>query len=280
MSITLANALRKGLPTIEEDLYKKCDSSKYYLDLSMYKYRDKDAVVYDQKTNYDIILCLYYNKKCISSVVGRYHASDSSMEILSTTQSDFENKKFNLYLRIAFVYLMCFVRPTIKNILSFSVNPISTYTMFKYFHASNTDLDEFITKNKLTPPTFTVENARQFHEFYRSKHRMTKEQAEDELDDMTEDHSLEEFGWGSREEALKFIMADSNTVHTITLSVPLSRPGLQDFLLHTLANIAIGCGEIRQASSKKTVSKERTKKRRRTSSRSKRSKSSSRSREP
>lgn len=277
MNINLANALRRGLPHVEEDLHKKCDRAAYSLQLTRYSQRDKDAIVYGERIDHDVILCLYHNKRCISSVVGRFTKHDSSMEIISATDPSYENKKFNLYLRIAFVYLMCFVRPTIKHILSFSVNPISTYTMYKYFHATNPDLDEFITKTKLTPPTFTVENARQFHEFYRAKHKMTKEQAEAELDEMIEDHSLEEFGWGSREEALEFIMADSNTVHIITLSVPLSRPGLQDFLLQTLANIAIGCSEIRQASSstRKTVSKKRRVKRRRTSSRSKRSKSSS-----
>jgi hypothetical protein len=150
--------------------------------------------------------------------------------------------------------------------------------MYKYFHATNPDLNEFIRKHNLTPHTFTVESARSFHEFYRAKHKKTKEQAEEELDDMTKDHSMEEFGWDSKEEALEFIMADSNTVHTITLSVPLRRPGLQDFLLHTLSNIAIGCGEIRPASSSRKTASIKRKVKRRLSS--KRSKSSSRSRDP
>lgn len=273
MNINLANALRNGLPHIEEDFHKKCDRAAYSLQLTRYSQRDKDAIVYGERTDHDVILCLYHNRRCISSVVGRYTKNDSSMEIISATDPSYENKKFNLYLRIAFVYLMSFVRPTIKHILSFSVNPISTYTMFKYFHATNPDLNEFIRKHNLTPHTFAVETARAFHEYYRAKHKMTKEQAEEELIEMTKEHSMEEFGWDSKEEALEFIMADANTVHTITLSVPLHNPGIQDFLLHTLSNIAIGCSEIRQASSssRKTVSI----KRKRTSSRSKRSKSSS-----
>lgn len=269
MNINLANALRNGLPRIEEDFHKKCDKTAYSLQLTRYSQRDKDAITYGERTDHDVILCLYHNRRCISSVVGRYTKDDSSMEIISATDPSYENKKFNLYLRIAFVYLMSFVRPTIKHILSFSVNPISTYTMFKYFHATNPDLNEFIKKHNLTPHTFTVESARSFHEYYRTKHKMTKKQAEKELLEMTKEHSMEEFGWDSKEDALEFIMADANTVHTITLSVTLQNPGIQDFLLHTLSNIAIGCSEIRETSSRKTESKQRTKKRRRTSSRSK-----------
>ena len=257
MSITLANALRKGLPTIEEDLYKKCDSSKYYLDLSLYKYRDKDAVVYDQKTNYDIILCLYYNKKCISSVVGRYHASDSSMEILSTTQTDFENKKFNLYLRTAFIYLMCFVRPTINKVFSFSVNPISTYTMYKYYRASNEDLDQFAIDNNVTPDSFTVEDAKKFHEYFISKNKKTEESAELELNEMMEDYSLEELGWNSKEEAIEFIMNTMN-VETIPLSLSLqTTPNVEEFLLSKLSNIMIRCNEIIGGTRKKKMRKPR-----------------------
>ncbi len=56
-----------------ENLYEKqkCDRSKYKIKLMTY---DKTAEVYIDK--YDMILCLYYNEKCISSVIGRYNPNN------------------------------------------------------------------------------------------------------------------------------------------------------------------------------------------------------------
>ena len=242
MNNTLANALRSGLDNINQDLYKKCDRSKYSLNLMRYENREKDAVTYDDKNNYDIILCLYYNKKCISSVVGRYHAKDNSMEILSKTHTDFENKKFNLYLRSAFIYLMCFVRPSIRNIYSFSENPISTYTMYKYFHVYNEDLNHFIRENHLTPNTFTVKDATNFHEYFKNKHKKTRESSELELKEILEDYTMEELGWETEEEAIDFIMNNMNRV-AIPLSLSLENPNIKDFLLSSLSNTMIKCNE-------------------------------------
>ena len=240
--LSLSDALRSGLDDINQDLYKKCDPSKYSLDLMTYENRDKDAVTYDETNNYDIILCLYYNKKCISSVVGRYHAKDNSIEILSKTHTDFENKKFNLYLRSAFIYLMCFVTPSIRNIYSFSENPISTYTMYKYFQVYNEDLNDFITENHLTPNTFTVKDATKFHDYFKNKHKKTRESSELELEEMLEDYTMEELGWESEEEAIDFIMNTMNRT-AIPLSLSLENPNIKDFLLSILSNTMIKCNE-------------------------------------
>jgi hypothetical protein len=241
-TLSLSNALRSGLDDINQDLYKKCDTSKYSLDLMRYENRDKDAVTYDEKNNYDIILCLYYNKKCISSVVGRYHAKDNSIEILSKTHTDFENKKFNLYLRSAFIYLMCFVRPSIRNIYSFSENPISTYTMYKYFQVYNEDLNDFIIENHLTPNTFTVKEATKFHDYFKNKYKKTRESSELELKEMLEDYTMEELGWESEEEAIDFIMNTMNRT-AIPLSLSLENHNIKDFLLSILSNTMIKCNE-------------------------------------
>jgi len=254
MSIKLGKALQE-IPNLMKDLHSKCNDAKYHLGLTEYENRDADAVIYDEKT-YDIILCLYYKKKCISSVVGRYDPSDKSMEILSKTHADFENRKFNLYLRTAFIYLMCFIEPAIKKVFSFSVNPISTYTMYKYYHASNEDLDEFVEKHLLTPPTFTADHAKQFHEYFKEKHTKTRESAELELEEMLEDGSMEEFGWDTKEEAIDFIMNETS-IDAISLALPLKKPAtIKKFLLSTLAQINIKC-DIKSAS--KSASKRKTK---------------------
>lgn len=258
----LHNAIQQGLPNINTDLYKKCPASKYYLRLMKYKDRDKDTIIYGQKNDYDVLLCLYYNRKCVSNVVGKYNNDDNSMEIISTTNPEFEGNKFNLYLRTAFIYLMCFVQsanktPIIKTIFSFSVNPTSTYTMYKYFHAYNKDLAEFVLENNLTPETFTHEDAKRFHEYYQNTHRITPEKAEMELNNMLEDVTMEELGWDSKEEAIAFIMEDMKNIETISLSVSLEETAtIQPFLLELLSKINIGCdktaGGTRKTKKKKT----------------------------
>jgi hypothetical protein len=175
------------------------------------------------------------------------------MEILSKTDPKYENRKFNLYLRTAFIYLMCFIRPTINNIFSFSVNPVSTYAMYKYYHASNEELDEFVKENHLTPETFTVENAVQFHEYFKEKNTKTEETAREELADMLEEFSMEDLsleekleglgGWNTEEEAIEFIMTTMNS-EAISLSLSLKEPNIKEFLLDTLSKIPIRCNEI------------------------------------
>ena len=46
---------------------------------------------------------------------------------------------------------MFFVRPTIEKIYSHSTNPISTYAMYKHYHATNQDLQEYVKKHSHYP---------------------------------------------------------------------------------------------------------------------------------
>jgi hypothetical protein len=276
--IHLANAIRHGLPNINRDFLSKCgDGSasrsrsrsrsrdrelrmsmqsesrtmrnrstpslpKYRIEITQFRYREKDAAVYDENADYEVILCLYHKRRCISSVTGRYHASKKAMEILSKTDTAYEGKKFNVYLRAAFIYLMTFVRPTIETIYSFSVNPVSTYTMYKYFHATNDDLTTYTKKNRLTPKTFTLTDAIHFHEYFKKKHMQTPKTAKRELADMLEYSTMEELGWETKKEAIQFIMETMNT-EAISLSLSLQKEGIQESLLETLAKIKILCNE-------------------------------------
>ena len=86
--------MRAELIDINKKLQDKCGLS-YRLEISPYSERDKDAAVYDEtdSPDYDIILCLYHEEKCISSVTGRYNPSSHSMEVLSKTDGKYEGKK-------------------------------------------------------------------------------------------------------------------------------------------------------------------------------------------
>ncbi len=228
MSILNLNyAITNGLPIIMENLYEKqkCDRSKYKIKLMTY---DKTAEVYIDK--YDMILCLYYNEKCISSVIGRYNPNNKSMEILSKTNEAFEKRKYNLYLRTAFIYLMCFIKPDIDIIYSFAENPISTYTMYKYYNASNDELNEYVKDNNLTPDNFTVEDAKDFHEYF-------KELSLEELEEQLEENSPEDLGYESKEQAIELT---SNAI-SIPLHLSLKENNIKQMLLTILQNIVIQC---------------------------------------
>jgi hypothetical protein len=234
--------VRNELKRINDDLTQKCNAS-YRLEISQYRYRDADAAVYDELSNeYDIILCLYHGPKCVSSVTGRYNQSKQSMELLSKTATEYEGLKFNLYLRSIFIYLMYFVRPSIQTIYSHSMNPISTYAMYKHYHASNSDLQEYTRDRGLTPETFTLADAQNFHTYFTEKYRQTPESARNELEEMLEEYSMEDLGWETEEEAIEFIITTMN-VRAITLELELETPGTKEYLLNKLLTTQIKCDQ-------------------------------------
>ena len=109
--ISLANA-RRELIRINNDLLAKCGPT-FRLQIDQYKYKDKNAAVYDNThSNYDIILCLYHGNNCVSSVTGRYGENHQSMELLSKTLEEYEGLKYNIFLRTVFMYLMYFINLT------------------------------------------------------------------------------------------------------------------------------------------------------------------------
>lgn len=241
---------RNEINNINIDLQNKCGSS-YKLELLQYRFRDTSAAVYDDTSNeYDIILCLYHGPTCVSSVTGRYNPTMNSMELLSKTAEQYEGLKYNLYLRSIFIYLMCFVRPTIQTIFSYATNPISTYAMYKHFHATNADLQEYVSAHHLTPDTFTVTDAINFHQYYVEKYKQTPESARKELAEMLEDCSenygtqcsVEDLGWETEEDAIEFIINTMNS-QAIKLQLNLKTPGVKEFLLHKLLNTQIKCAK-------------------------------------
>ena len=100
-----------------------------------------------------------------------------TLEFSSRTDEDFERKKYNLLLRSALILLCPFIRvqvvtednlkqetKRITSILSRAINPISIYSLAKYFHAFNEDLTNFMTENNIHFETITLENVRDFYD--------------------------------------------------------------------------------------------------------------------
>ena len=253
MSFGITRALRE-IDTLNTILHEKC-SRKYALELRRYQYIDVDSAVYHPDAEYDIILCLNYNGKCISSVSGLYHDGKTydenmhyakdAIEIISKTKPEYEGRKFNLFLRFAFIYLVYFLRanPSIKTVVSFSKNTISTYAMYKYFGATNDDLTDFIRENNISDSTITIDDMKRFHDYFNRRHSKKEEDAIRDLDELLESgQTLEDFGWETREEAIQFIIDDflNSMPYSIPLEVDLEKTTKEEWL-EKLKTIAIRC---------------------------------------
>ena len=83
------------------------------------------------------------------------------MEISSKTHRDYEGKKYNLLLRSAMILLAYNIRPITK-IVSRAINPISAFSMVKYFNAKSEDLDEYMEENEIEPGEITLADIQAF----------------------------------------------------------------------------------------------------------------------
>jgi hypothetical protein len=233
--------LPKQLIEINKDLQGKCGPA-YKIDILQYRFRPENAAVYDEE-EYNIILCLYHHNVCVSSIAGKYEKSINAMQLTSKTDANYEGKKYNLYLRTIFMYLMCSVRPSIQKIYSNATNPISIYTMYKHYHAFNPDLQEYVSNHHLTPDTFTPEDAKKFHADFLEKHKLTPETAQEELDGMLDHYSLEELGLGATEEEAIENIINTLSITTVTLEINLEQPGIAEFLFNKFKQTQIICVE-------------------------------------
>lgn len=253
MSNTVINLSRakRELVSMNHDIQDKCGIS-YRLQILQYDERNEEDAVYDDDTTkgYDILLCLYHNNKCVSSVTGRYNKATKSMELLSKTNKDYEGFKYNLYLRSIFIYLMFFVRPAIKTVYSYATNPVSTYAMYKHYRATNAELTEYLEKNRINPDSFTLENAKNFHDYYAEKHKQSDETAHEELEAMLldcseakgEECTVEDLGWDNEESAIEFIKSTmSFNAIILELNLENDSEGLKAFLLDKLRSTQIKC---------------------------------------
>ena len=263
---------RPQLAELNTRLQQTCPD--YRMTLEPYRFVNTTTMaVYDpesSKSTYDIILCLNKDSRCISSVVGRYNASLRSMELLSKTEPEYEGRKFNLYLRTVFIWLMTYSRPSVAKIFSHSMNPISTYAMYKHFGATNQELIEFIGPRNLTPETFTLTEAKEFHTYYKEQHDQdAKNNAETKFEEML-NHGIEliidlgqipedEVECMSREEQVSVIFGKTEDEaiediksnmdgYAITLMIEISdndsiNDTMREILLDKLRSMKIDCSD-------------------------------------
>ena len=92
-----------------------------------------------------LLLCLYYNNNCISSIeiqFNEYLKNPLAIVINSKTQEEYNNHKYNILLRSILIYISQFIKIKGKNIneiVSHGINDITIYIMIKYFKATYDD---------------------------------------------------------------------------------------------------------------------------------------------
>jgi len=164
---------------IETILKSRCDnllSLKFdFYDVMTQGKSIDDFDIYDIENyskNPAVILCLFHNEKCISSISCKINAIENAIEISSKTNENYQGKKYNLFLRYALVLIISNLYYTnngmpikFQKIISRAINPISILSMAKHFDASNEKLQEYLITHKhdLNPQNLTLEIATQFY---------------------------------------------------------------------------------------------------------------------
>ena len=129
---------------INENLNKKCKGLSLRLD---YLYKMTGEITYlnllghnTLYTNlYSVILCLYYNGNCISSihlVTKEDKDKNNILELNTMTHHNYQNRKFNKLLLAVIIQISRLIKygaNPINKIEAFSINPISAWLLMKNY---------------------------------------------------------------------------------------------------------------------------------------------------
>lgn len=86
-----------------------------------------------------LILCLFNNEGCISSIIIDVDDKDDTIYISSKTDKHYENKSYNKLLRSVIIILSRTISERNLSIVSYAINPISAYLSIQYFGAFISD---------------------------------------------------------------------------------------------------------------------------------------------
>merc|ERR1711871_111018 len=147
--------------SLEFDYADKIKSGKERLDFDLYDSDNDDT---------ELILCLFHNKKCISSII--CEIDETIIEISSKTNANYQGKKYNLFLRIALVIILGKLEYMLETgetkkfetLISRCVNSISILSMAKHFYAYNEKFDKYMRDHKLNYDTITLNDTKHFYE--------------------------------------------------------------------------------------------------------------------
>jgi hypothetical protein len=171
MDINISHT-RSTLYTLNQMINQKCgkDMTIEFDHYDTMILKRSNVALYDNGNNTDfhLLLCLNYKSNCIASISCKINNVDGSMEISSKTESVYEGRKYNLLLRCAIVLLSSSIMISrtqkVSSIVSRAINPISILLMAKYFRATNSELETFVSQNNLSYETLTLDDMQSFYD--------------------------------------------------------------------------------------------------------------------
>ena len=183
-----------------------------------------NVALYDNGNNTDfhLLLCLNYKSNCIAYISCKINNVDGSMEISSKTDSVYEGRKYNLLLRCAIVLLSSSIMISrtqkVSSIVSRAINPISILLMAKYFRATNSELETFVSQNNLSYETLTLDEMQSFY---------------DELNKVPE--------FDTEEEEMNYLENMKSFGNPVLLTINIHDPSIINNTRQLLSQLAIKC---------------------------------------
>ena len=154
------DAAKKRLIELNTSLQQKCSNLSLCIDYVYNHKEDSTLELYKIHEGgmladpYDLVLCLYEGKHCISSITIKF--VDAKLIIDSYTYYKNKNKKYNILLRCTLILISTLLSPVITHISSFAINPVSAYILITYLGGTldandewNSEFFEFLKKQNV-----------------------------------------------------------------------------------------------------------------------------------
>jgi len=117
-------------------LQQKCSNLSLYLDYVYNHKTDSTLELYEGLNEeysdgpYLLVLCLYNDNHCISSITITIDGIELSID--SRTHTDYERRKYNILLRSIIIIISKYLSSDITYIKSVAINPASAYILMQY----------------------------------------------------------------------------------------------------------------------------------------------------
>ena len=117
-------------------LQQKCSNLSLYLDYVYNHKTDSTLELYERFIEeysdgpYSLVLCLYNDNHCISSITITIDGIELSID--SRTHTDYESRKYNILLRSIIIIISKYLSSDITYIKSVAINPASAYILMQY----------------------------------------------------------------------------------------------------------------------------------------------------
>lgn len=117
-------------------LQQKCSNLSLYLDYVYNHKTDSTLELYESLNEeysdgpYLLVLCLYNDNHCISSITITIDGIELSID--SRTHTDYERRKYNILLRSIIIIISKYLSSDITYIKSVAINPASAYILMQY----------------------------------------------------------------------------------------------------------------------------------------------------